>query len=334
MIKHFLEDYFLDKDLKQIFKGVLGITDIDALEILISDSITPYIKSSIEKVLFIQSSIGVVFGFSLRNQENIVLKIYSPKISKEYLDKMNQVQELLSCENYPIPKVLSPIFQIGTTHAGLYSWIDGAKADAHKPDIREELAKHLAWFTTLVQKHQLKPLTNFFQQNSRKKLWPITHNSMFDFKKSTKGAGWIARKALCARKILNQSTLKPMLAHLDWGVKNASFKNSTLVGVFDWDSLGSMSELEMLGRACSQFTADWEFGLKITPSPIEAQLFIESYEKHRSKKFTLDEKIIISASADYHIATIARFEHAGPQSDIHPYQDLLRACGEKSFLLL
>ena len=89
---------------------------------------------------------------------------------------------------------------------------------------------------------------------------------------------------------------------------------------------------EMVGRACAQFTADWGSGNKITPTPEEARNFVNEFEKAYEKEFSNAEYQIVSASADYLIATIARFEHAGPNADIHPYQDLLKLCGEKSFL--
>lgn len=123
-----------------------------------------------------------------------------------------------------------------------------------------------------------------------------------------------------------------MLAHTDWGTKNALFVDNKLVGLFDWDSLGAMSEVEMVGRAAAQFTADWEAGFKVTPTPLEGRLFVKAYEKYRDKKFSKNEYKIISAAADYLITIIARFEHAGKNIATHPYQDLLSACGKKSFL--
>lgn len=93
-----------------------------------------------------------------------------------------------------------------------------------------------------------------------------------------------------------------------------------------------MSETEMVGRAAAQFTADWDSDYKITPSPQGGRLFVEEYQKYRGKKFIIDEYEIISASADYLISIISRFEHVGNNPKVHPYQDLLRKCGQKSFL--
>lgn len=95
-----------------------------------------------------------------------------------------------------------------------------------------------------------------------------------------------------------------------------------------------MSEPEMVGRAAAQFTADWESGNKVTPTPAEGRAFVKSYEEFRGRDFTEEEYTVVSASADYLIALISRFEHSGSDSTIHPFQDLLLECAEKSFLFV
>lgn len=331
-LESYLDNYLQDLELRQIFKDVIGFNNVPKLLSLINLLLDTYIQKEIEDVLFIQSSIGVVFGLLLSNQQKVVLKIYSPKIPRAYLKRMHEIQQVYYEEQFPAPKVLSPIFKFNHTHAGLYALIEGQQEDGHKPGIRLELAKSLAHFSNIVDKYQLPPLQNIFQQANGRKLWPVPHNALFNFEKSANGASWIAKKALSARKLLNKVSLQKKLAHTDWGTKNAIFQNGKLEGIFDWDSLGSMSELEMLGRAAAQFTADWETDFKITPSPHEAREFVKSYEHSRKLKFTEEDYKIISASSDYLIAIISRFEHAGGNSSVHPYQDLLRECGDKSFL--
>lgn len=334
MLIEYLYSYFQDPDLKQIFLDVIGIDDLSKINSLIIESIERNFNFGINKILFIESSIGIVIGLLLSNHEQVIMKIYSPKISKDYLEKMNNIQNVFYNEQFPAPKILSPIFSINNTHAGFYELIVGEKQDAHQAIIREELARTLANFVIIVNQHKLPPLLNFFQQQSGRKLWPTLHNFMFNFERTSRGAGWIANKARIARKILAKDKSAKILSHTDWGTKNAIFKDNKLVGVFDWDSLGSMSELEMIGRASAQFTADWEKDFKVTPTPGEGRLFVKTYENYRGKKFTQDEYQIISAAADDLIAIIARFEHAGNNTSAHPYQDLLKECGDRSFLFV
>lgn len=334
IFKDFLIPYFKeDIELKNIVSDILGTADSKKIENLIYESISTHSKYEIEKILFLAPSAGVVFGFLLKSGKKIVLKIYNRRNSRSYLQEMNRIQQIFVDENFPAPHILSPIFSFHDTHAGIYSLIEGEKENSHDPIIRIELAKYLAKFSEIVDKHQFKPILTFMQESMKGKLWPIPHNVLFDFKKTSRGAGWITQKAITAKKILNVYKFPKKLAYTDWDVKNTIFKNKKLVGVFDWDALGSMSESEMVGRAAAQFTADWESGNKVTPTPSEARAFVKSYEEFRGRSFTRDEYTAVSASADYLIALISRFEHSGENASTnHPFQDLLRECNGKSFL--
>jgi hypothetical protein len=329
----FLTPYLAeDIDIRNIVHDILGTTDPHKISELINQTVSPYLKNDIEKILFLEPCIGAVFGFLLTSGQKIILKIYNRKNTCAYLDEMNRIQQIFVNENYPAPKPLSPIFTFYNTHAGLYGFIEGKKENSHNPAIRAELAKYLAKFTEIVKKHQFKPIKTFMQESMQGKLWPVPHNVMFDLNKTSRGAGWIANHAKQARKIINTYNFPHQLAHCDWDVKNTIFKDNKLVGVFDWDSLGSMSEPEMVGRAASQFTADWESGNKVTPTPDEGRAFVAEYESHRGNSFTPDEYKVVSASADYLIALISRFEHSGTNASVHPFQDLLKECYGKSFL--
>lgn len=330
-LKRFLASYFQDSELKQIFSDVVGTDNPDEIEALIQQAVKVNLEVNIVKLHFIKSSIGVVFGLGLSNRDRVVLKAYTKKIPKNYLEKINEIQNVFYQENFPAPKSLSDIISFGNTFAGFYSLIEGNNEDAHQPIIRNELAKTLAQFSDMVDKYHFPPLENFFQQAMKNRLWPIPHNHLFNLEQTSKGAGWIAKKAINARKVIKSVQLPIKLAHTDWGIKNATFTNKKIVGVFDWDSLGAMSEPEMVGRAAAQFTADWESGFKITPSSEESKEFVKTYEEYRKRKFTNEEYQVVSASADLLIATIARFEHAGGGKQ-HPYQDLLKECGGRSFL--
>lgn len=334
MLLQYLENFFEDIELKDIFNHIIDEIELTTLILAIESVIMQFLNAKISQVLFLQVSIGAVFGFRLSNNTNIVLKMYSPKISYDYLIKMNEIQSIFNAENFPAPNVLSPIVQIGHNYAGLYSMVYGKKADAHHPIIRNALATHLARFSDIVDQYYFYPLENFYQLAGKGRLWPVPHNPLFDLQKTTRGAGWIAQKARSAKRILATDKSIKKLAHTDWGTKNAIFENNQLKGVFDWDSLGTMSEPEMVGRAAAQFTADWESEFKITPTPEEGREFVAYYEKARQKSFTPEEYKIISASADYLIATISRFEYAGNNPLLHPYQDLLRECGDDSFLFV
>lgn len=334
LFKDFLVPYLNeDIDIKNIVDDVLGTTDPDQIAELVNKTVSPQIKCEIKKIIFVAPSAGVVFGFLLQSGKKIILKVYNKRISLSYLKEMNRIQQIFVEENYPAPQVLSPIFNFNNNYAGLYSFIEGDKENSHDPVIRTELAKYLSKFSAIVDKHEFNPIKTFMQESMKGKLWPTPHNVMFDFKKTSRGAGWITKHAINARKTISKYKFSHRLAYTDWDVKNTIFKNKKLVGVFDWDALGSMSEPEMVGRAAAQFTADWESGNKVTPSPDEARAFVKSYEEFRGRSFTEEEYYVASASSDYLIALISRFEHSGSgASTHHPFQDLLKECKGKSFL--
>src|SRR6185312_8518969 len=135
MILPYLKSYFQDKELKLIVKSVLGTDNPEIIQALLERAVTENLQSFIAKLLFVESSIGVVFGLLLANNQSIVLKVYSPKIKLSYLEKMHEIQNIFYDEGFPAPKVITPLFKLGRTHAGFYQLITGQKADAHRPEI-------------------------------------------------------------------------------------------------------------------------------------------------------------------------------------------------------
>lgn len=333
MIANHLTTYFNDLQDKAIFANVLGTDDVHAVQDAINSVVKKYFKQDIKSVIFIKSSIGVVFGLELNDDRKVVLKIFTQRITNQYLDDMNNVLKILHTESFPAPHVLSEIFPLFSTNAGFYSYIDGKHPDAHRPEIRLELAKYFAKFVDIVEKYKLKPMFNFVQQNDSNDFWAKPHNVLFDFESTQAGSEWIEAKARKARAILKRDTTPKILAHIDWRVENAYFVNDKLIAVFDWDSLGSMSELELVGRIAAQFASNFAPGIKATPSPEESRAFVAEYKKFRNKKFSEAEMLIISAAADDHIAYIARLEHALDMHKAGQFQVLLKACGEQSFLI-
>lgn len=211
---------FQDLDLKNIVTDILGCDIPEKIEHLILTAVKPYLRSNIEKLLFIEPSAGVVFGFLLASGQKIVLKVFNRNFtySYPYLETMNNIQSIFYGAGFPAPEVFSPIFKLNICHVGLYSFIEGHKENAHLPNIRAELAKYLAKFSELVDRYQFELLYTFMQLSAKGKLWPAPHNVLFDLKKSQRG--WIAKKAREAKKILSASPYPKRLAHTDWDVKN------------------------------------------------------------------------------------------------------------------
>jgi hypothetical protein len=318
--------------MKTVVADVMGTAEPQHIQDMFYQYAAPHCPAEVAKIIFVEPSAGVVFGLQLTSGQKVVLKVFNRHIKLDYLTAMNRIQHLFYQEQFPAPAVLSPLFSFGERYAGFYELIEGSRANGHQAVVRTELARGLARFSAIVDQYAFAPLQTFMQESMTQGLWPIPHNSLFDFENTHQGAEWIDEKGKQAKLILAASTREKRLAHTDWGVKNAIFKRNKLVGVFDWDALGTMTEAEMVGSAAAQFTADWDSDLEIAPTAAEARLFVKAYEQFRGRVFSVDEYRVVSAAADYVIALIARFEHASGDVEERPYQDLLRVCGDKSFL--
>lgn len=90
--QQYLEYFLKDAELKAIFNHIIGETDVSDFILLIEAAIKNCLNTEITKILFLQVSIGAVFGLQLSNDTQVVLKIYSPKISYDYLVRMNEAQ--------------------------------------------------------------------------------------------------------------------------------------------------------------------------------------------------------------------------------------------------
>lgn len=321
-----------DSEMQILYWDIFGKCTASDLQKRIYGFIEPLV-GKIRSCLFTVVSIGAVFGFETVEGSKFVFKVYPKRFSKESLQLIHQCQTRFYKLSYPAPNVLSDLITVGPdTHGAILEFISGDQGDGHEVEIRIELAHWLAEFSKLSLKEDFPLVTNPFQSKSNHRLWPVPHKSTIRLQKTSKGAGFIRDRAMKARKTVFDHSLNPMLAHLDWGVKNARFDHKKLKAVFDWDSLGTMSEAEMVGQAAAQFTADWETGTKITPSPEEAWSFLEEYQRSRIRRFSRQEMEVVSASADYIISLIARFEYAGKSASENSFVHLLRTLGKNPLI--
>lgn len=103
MIKQYLATYFQDPQLKLIFKDVVGTNQPEVLQKLAENMLEQQLNLELKQILFVEFSIGVVFGLLLSNNSKVVLKVFSPKISLEYLNNMNSIVDTICAEKFPAP---------------------------------------------------------------------------------------------------------------------------------------------------------------------------------------------------------------------------------------
>jgi len=109
-------------------------------------------------------------------------------------------------------------------------------------------------------------------------------------------------------------------------------RRTQLGAVFDWDSLCAASEAEMVGRAATQFTAQWQLPGRLTPTHAEARAFVSGYEHARDRRLSSHECIVAAAAAEYLIAQVARLEHALGATAGNNYLELFRECAHEPLL--
>ena len=258
---------------------------------------------------FASKSVGVVFGLELASGESVVLKLFDRAQSKASLATIHRCIDRLVAAGFPATPGRSAPFATSDGILGaFYARLDGAQRDGHEPPVRRELARSLAELTATLAaepSHGLPPAPT-----RGTLLWPPPHRSFLTLEATTSEAEAIDACGRRAQQAVKACSLPLLPAHFDWGVKNARFEGDRIVAVYDWDSLVAASEAELVGRASVQFTAQWDFPARLTPTPAEEAAFVADYESARGRPFSDVERQVLHAAASYSVAQIARLELA------------------------
>ncbi len=274
--------------------------------------------------MFVTKSVGAVFGLELVSGERVVLKLFHPMQSLAELSAAHRCLDRVAARGFPAPLPRSPLFRTDDGMIGIfYEFVDGELRDGHAPTVRRELAQSLAELAALLE--DVEPQGLPVAPTRADALWPPSHRSFLRVDDDP-AARWIDEIGRRAQAVVRATPLRLRPAHLDWGVKNTRFRGERISAVYDWDSLFAASEAEMVGRASAQFTAQWYFAARLTPSPDETRAFVDEYEAARGRVLSHDEQRVVSASADYLVAQVARLEHAaGNAGQAENFLALLRA---------
>jgi hypothetical protein len=281
--------------------------------------------------LFATKSVGAVFGLVLENGEPAILKLFSATYSHAELDAVHRCMANVNAQGFPAPRLRSELFQAkGLVWGAFYAYLDGDQRDAHEPAVRRELARCLAELCALLAPLDAAelPLT----PTRLDSLWPAPQRVWEQAALENDEAHFIDQHAAAAQRVIKKSKLTRIPAHLDWGVKNARFRDDAVCAVYDWDSLHSASEAECAGRAAAQFTAQWEIPALLTPTPDEAKAFLEEYQAARGKRFSRAERNVAAAAARYLVAQVARSELAMGIPEGDNFRGLLRNYDEAPLL--
>lgn len=309
---------FEDKENLILSNSILGTIDEHQIAADLNRFCILHLGSAISASLYIGFSVGASFGLKLENGMRIFIKVNKPTstdtitaISHASLTAVSSVQKSLAELGFPCPRVLAEPMEFG---AGLAT-IDvfsapGELKDAHAPAIRGAIARTLAQLIQLTEPYKTVNGLTYGRFCADETLYPIPHNELFNFERTSQGAEWIDAIAKRAKAVVTRIKGREVLGHLDWSLKHFRFQGDEVVMVYDWDSLKLEDELNVLGIAAATFTTTWDIPVKITPSQEESLAFVGEYEQARRSKFSKDERAKISAATTYCMAYVARCEHA------------------------
>ncbi|HYQ28555.1 MAG TPA: phosphotransferase [Polyangiaceae bacterium] len=273
--------------------------------------------------LFAKKSAGAVFGIVLESGEPAVLKLFNRSLSHSELSAMQRCLAVAAAHGFPVARQRSEIFEADAgLFAAFYGYLDGAHGNPHEPPVRRELSRSLAELNALLAPLDTSGLP--LAPGRQAELWPAAQHVWETREIDDEDARFIAAHAREAQLTLKKAKLPLLATHSDWGVNNIRFRDDAVCAVFDSDSIHAASEAECVGRAAAQFTAQWEVPAVLTPSPDEAQAFVDEYQTARGRKFSRAERALAAAAARYAVARAARLEHLSGVPEADNYRGLLR----------
>jgi hypothetical protein len=253
-----------------------------------------------------RASIGVLFGLRLRDGARVALKLHGDRNDDAYLEAVQRVQAHLLDRGFPCTTPLGV-----RPRATIEAWYDeGTYRDAHEPDVRRVMAKHLAELHRLTA--PLQPLAGMepLLKPSSAPLWPKPHNALFDFESTARGAEWIDEIARAAKDRRDAVPGRFVIGHGDWSVMHFRFDGLRPTVIYDWDSLNTDHETTFVGFAAATFTYTEHLAVELWPRVDEARAFLDDYERARGTPFAEAEHRAARAATVYSRAYSTRCIHA------------------------
>jgi len=300
---------------------LLGTSDPARILRLLDGFTRSALGSELHRVTFYRRGVGAVFGLHLADDRRVVVKVHRLEFLREGLDGIRAVQRMLADRGLPAPTPIGDPEAIGNGIAVAEEMLTGGEhVDGHDASVRRVLASHLYGLVeaaTAMLGDVPLPLASPFGLPGNQ-LWPTPHDLRFDF--SLPGAEWIDKLPGDARSILRRNETGTMvIGHGDWRIENLRMDRSTIVAIFDWDSVCVIPEAALVGATSIHFTTDWsDPATDSFPSADESSAFINEYEEARGRVFTSRERELAQAEQIYRLAYGARCDHSDSLLGVFP----------------
>lgn len=287
-----------------VVEDVLGTLDVGEIRARVRE-----LDPESEEIFFFAASVGALFGLRRRDGSRVAMKVHKLFTDETYFDEVHRVQSALADAGFPAPRPLR--------RRGLVTWEEwrdvGAFRNAHEPDVRRAMAAALARFHELATATGFRPRRRFLPLDDDG-LWPVPHNALFDFEATKLGAEWIDEIARVAKNRSRETEIGvERVGHTDWSAKHFRFDERLEPTVlYDWDSVTTDREPNLVGTAAASFTYTEELGEEIAlwPSADESIAFIADYEAARGAPFSGEERDAAQAACVYLRAYAARCRHS------------------------
>ena len=281
-----------------------------------------HLGAGVDRYEFFSTSIGSTHGLRLTDGRRVVVKAHPPDVADAaHLAAVQRVQRHLADARFPCPEPLLGPTPLGDGVAVVEALLDrGERADAHDPPVRAAMARTLAELIELCRPFVTLPglRRRLPAGMPPDRLWPVPHDRRFDFEGTARGAEWIDRLAVEARRRSAQGAGAVVVGHTDWRAEHLRFLGLKLSAVYDWDSLAAEPEPGLVGVAAHAFTTDWSADPAAQrPSADDCLAFAADHEAARGAPFSPAERVALHAALVYALAYTARCEHSDHRTGFH-----------------
>jgi hypothetical protein len=278
---------------------------------MISEVVETELGERIARWLFCQASTGLVFGVALVDGTRIVIKTLPSWTDRRFLHHARIAQSAMVERGFPGPEPLSAVLHCGRG----YAVIDTMLSPRHtkigsRRETREALAFGLHEFAVAIADQRMS-------KSKHRRLidadspWALREGQNTPFRPRDERL-WLSNLAWKARERMSDD--RPhVLVHTDWRIENVLVSAGRIVAIYDWDSLGHVSETSIVGQAAMFHPIHWRTRHRVA-TPFGFTSFVDSYEQARGARFSRDERESIAGWGVYRLCELARhYQHADPR---------------------
>lgn len=289
---------------------VLGLSDPDEVAMALEGWVASTL-GSVTSAIFYARSVGLTAGL-VADGWPVVIKARHWRSSPRSISAQQELQRHLRAVGLPVPEPLAGPDQLGRGWVSAETLLPWGMAGGHADARRQSMASGLAALVDAASRVDLGGLLGpaAVMEPRSSGLWPLPHDARFDFEETSEGAEWIDEQGERARAILDAADADEVTGHMDWRVENLGWSGAEIVGIFDWDSVGSAPEAVVAGCAAATHTTDWRSRSCHVPTASETRAFLSDYQASRGRRFGYNEMDLAEAAVLWTLAYGARCEHS------------------------